>query len=93
MRSPLWRGPGYVLIVLAILMARTFGAAAPPVPPPQAQPAPLTSVQMEINEVKALIDKYQQNERNLETALAATKGLIATNQETLAALQAEAGKK
>ena len=82
--------------VLALAAAGIVGvsgiaavAQAPAVSPGAAASTPLD---LEIQETQSLIARYQANEKSMETAMAATKVLIETNQGTLARLEAQRPK-
>ena len=64
-------------------------AQAPAVSPGAAASTPLD---LEIQETQSLIARYQANEKSMETAMAATKALIESQQGTLARLEAQRPK-
>ena len=69
--------------VFSTVAAATW-AQTPPAPPP------ITPTQMQIAEVKSRIATYERNLHNLESTMAAAKGLIAIDEATLATLEATA---
>ncbi len=75
----------YLIPAIIILAATTAAAQTPPA-------QPLDPLQMQVNEVKRRLAGYQDNLKSMTAAEAATKGLIAADEATLATLQAQQPK-